>query len=104
MLFEIDDAMNISIARGYGVTFPVGIQKADSSDYDMLPTDVLTFTVRNSANSQTNIFQITSNVKSITLPSAFTSSISPFIRLSNCPLNCVPATRAVISRSCISFF
>lgn len=76
MLFEIDDLMNISIARGYGVTFPLGIQKADSSEYDMLPTDVLTFTVRNSVNSQTNIFQITSNVKSITLPSSVTANVN----------------------------
>lgn len=76
MLFEIDDAMNISIARGYGVTFPVGIQKADLTDYDMLPTDVLTFTVRNSVNSQTNIFQITSHEKSITLPSSVTANVN----------------------------
>ena len=76
MLFEIDDQMNISIARGYGVTFPVGIQKADLTDYDMLPTDVLTFTVRNSVNSQTNLFQVTSNEKSITLPSIATANVN----------------------------
>lgn len=76
MLFEIDDLMNISIARGYGVTFPVGIRNADASEYTMLPEDVLTFTVRNSANSQTNIFQITSHEKSITLPSTVTANVN----------------------------
>lgn len=76
MLFEIDDIGNISIARGYGVTFPVGIRNADTSDYNMLPTDVLTFTVRNSINSQTNIFQVTSNEKSITLPSSATANVN----------------------------
>ena len=76
MLFEIDDIGNINIARGYGVTFPVGIRNADTSDYNMLPTDVLTFTVRNSVNSQTNIFQVTSNEKSITLPSSATANVN----------------------------
>lgn len=76
MLFEIDDIGNINIARGYGVTFPVGIRNADTSDYNMLPTDVLTFTVRNSINSQTNIFQVTSNEKSITLPSSATANVN----------------------------
>lgn len=76
MLFEIDDLQNISIARGYGVTFPVTIQKADSSPYDMLSTDVLTFTVRNSVNSATNIFQITSNTPYITIPSSATANIN----------------------------
>ena len=76
MLFEIDDQMNISIARGYGVTFPVGIHNADMTEYNMLPTDVLTFTVRNSVNSQTNIFQVTSNEKSITLPSSATANVN----------------------------
>lgn len=76
MLFEIDDIGNINIARGYGVTFPVGIRNADTSDYNMLPTDVLTFTVRNSINSQTNIFQVTSNEKNITLPSSATANVN----------------------------
>lgn len=76
MLFEIDDLQNISIARGYGVTVPIRIQKADSSDYSMLDTDVLTFTVRNSANSDTNIFQITSHTPSITIPSEATANIN----------------------------
>lgn len=76
MLFEIDDYMNISIARGYGVTFPVGIRNADASEYNMLPTDTLTFTVRNSINSQTNIFQVTSHEKSITLPSSATANVN----------------------------
>lgn len=76
MLFEIDDQMNISIARGYGVTFPVGIRNADASEYDMLPTDVLTFTVRTSINSQTNIFQITSNEKRITLPANIMANVN----------------------------
>ncbi len=76
MLFEIDDIGNINIARGYGVTFPVGIRNADTSDYEMLPTDVLTFTVRNSVNSQTNIFQVTSNEKNITLPSSATANVN----------------------------
>ena len=76
MLFEIDDQQNISIARGYGVTIPITIQKADSSYYDMLPTDVLTFTVRNSVQSATNIFQITSNTPFITLPSSATANVN----------------------------
>ena len=76
MLFEIDDSMNISIARGYGVTFPVGIRNADMTEYEMLPDDVLTFTVRNSINSQTNIFQITSSEKSITLSSSVTANVN----------------------------
>ena len=76
MLFEIDDFQNISIARGYGVTIPITIQKADSSYYDMLPTDVLTFTVRNSVQSATNIFQITSNTPFITLPSSATANVN----------------------------
>lgn len=76
MLFEIDDQQNISIARGYGVTIPITIQKADSSYYDMLPTDVLTFTVRNSVQSATNIFQITSNTPFITLPSSTTANVN----------------------------
>ena len=76
MLFEIDDFQNISIARGYGVTIPITIQKADSSYYDMLPTDVLTFTVRNSVQSATNIFQITSNTPFITLPSGATANVN----------------------------
>lgn len=76
MLFEIDDIGNINIARGYGVTFPVGIRNADTSEYEMLPTDVLTFTVRNSINSQTNIFQVTSNTKNITIPSIATANVN----------------------------
>ena len=76
MLFEIDDFQNISIARGYGVTIPITIQKSDSSYYDMLPTDVLTFTVRNSVQSATNIFQITSNTPFITLPSSATVNVN----------------------------
>ena len=76
MLFEIDDYMNINIARGYGVTFPVGIQNADLTDYNMLPTDTLIFTVRNSVNSQTNLLQVTSNEKSITIPSAATANVN----------------------------
>ena len=76
MLFEIDNSMNINIARGYGVTFPVGIQNADLTDYNMLPTDSLIFTVRNSIDSQTNIFQITSHEKSITIPSAATANVN----------------------------
>jgi hypothetical protein len=76
MLFEIDDQQNISIARGYGVTIPITIKKADSSYYDMLPTDVLTFTVRNSVQSATNIFQITSNTPFITLPSSATANVN----------------------------
>ena len=76
MLFEIDDFQNISIARGYGVTIPITIQKSDSSYYDMLPTDVLTFTVRNSVQSATNIFQITSNTPFITLPSSATANVN----------------------------
>ena len=45
----------------------------------------------------------TSSMNRMMLPSCFTSSTRPLMRLSNWPRNCVPATSAVRSRSCTSF-
>ena len=77
MLFEIDNDQNINIARGYGVTVPIEIKKPDLTDYILLPSDVLTFTVRNTVDSQSNIFQVTSvGENSITIPSSATAGIN----------------------------
>ena len=87
MLFEIDASNNIRIARGYDVTFPVEIKKADGTEYNMLNTDVLTFSVRTSASSQTDLIKITSNNKSISLPTSATADMEPGTYLYDITLN-----------------
>lgn len=57
MLYEVDDNFNIRIARGYPVDIPVEVRRADSSPYEMLPGDTLTFTVRQSIGSQQTLIQ-----------------------------------------------
>ena len=57
MLYEVDDNFNIRIARGYPVDIPVEVRRADSSPYEMIPGDTLTFTVRQSVGSQQTLIQ-----------------------------------------------
>lgn len=57
MQYEVDDNFNIRIARGYPVDIPVEVRRADSSPYEMLPGDTLTFTVRQSIDSQQNLIR-----------------------------------------------
>ena len=77
MLFNIDGSQNIRMARGYDVTFPVEIKKPDNTEYEMPVTDVLTFSVRASANSQTDLITIKSNTKSISIPTSATVDLEP---------------------------
>ena len=87
MLFDIDASNNIRIARGYDVTFPVEIKKPDNTEYEMLSGDVLTFSVRASASSQTDLIKITSNNKSISLPTSATADMDPGSYLYDITLN-----------------
>lgn len=76
MLFAVDDDMNISITRGYPVDIPVQVRRANQADYALIPgKDTLIFTVRSSASSQVNAFQVTSTEAVIPLVSSHTAAL-----------------------------
>lgn len=61
-LFAVDDQMNISLARGYGIDIPVEVRRSNSSPYNMIPgQDRLIFTVKTSVNTAITSIQVFSD-------------------------------------------